>query len=120
MSNRIPPPPRGAGASGRRLWRSVQSRFVLDEHESALLREAMRTVDLLDQLAALVEVEGPLLDGKVHPAAVEARLQRVTLARLVASLRLPDDLDERPQRRGAARGTYRRRRGELRSVAGAS
>ncbi|MFC5208610.1 hypothetical protein ACFPM0_18860 [Pseudonocardia sulfidoxydans] len=45
-------------------------------------------------------------DGRVHPAVIEARQQRLTLARLVASLRVPDDGDVRPQRRGAARGFY--------------
>ncbi len=84
-------------------------RFELDEHELALLREAVRTASQLDALDAEVRAAGVLLDGKAHPALVEARQQRIVLARLVASLRLPeDDAGVRPQRRGAARGSYGR------------
>jgi hypothetical protein len=90
--------------------------FVLDEHELVLLREATRTVDLLTRLDAEVREHGPMVDAaqgqKVNPAAVEARAQRIALARLLAALRLPlgDDGDvaagARPQRRVGVRGTY--------------
>jgi len=49
---------------------------------------------------------------KAHPAAVEARQQRIALARILASLRLPsgDEGDRkagaRPSRRVGVRGTY--------------
>lgn len=49
---------------------------------------------------------------KAHPAAVEARQQRIALARLLAALRLPAGADgdeaqgRRPQRRVGARGVY--------------
>lgn len=113
MSDRIPAAPKGTGPSGRRLWREVQTRFELDEHERALLVEVVRTVDQLDALDAIVAAEGVLeaATGRAHPALVEARQQLAILARLVATLRLPDDEDRRPQRRGAARGTYRGGRG---------
>jgi hypothetical protein len=86
--------------------------FELDEHEMALLIEAVRTVDLLELLDAAVRKDGPLLDSpqglKAHPAAVEARQQRIALARLLAALRLPagEAADGRPQRRVGVRGTY--------------
>lgn len=102
------PAPAGTRAAGRRLWRSVVDAFDLEEHELALLREAVRTVDQLDQLAAVVAEDGPMVDGKVHPALTESRQLRPVLARLLASLRVPEDDDTRPQRRGAARGTYRK------------
>jgi hypothetical protein len=62
--------------------------------------------DRIEALDKAVTRDGVLLDGKAHPALVESRLQRVTLGRLVAALRLPDRQDQKPQRRGAFRGTY--------------
>jgi len=106
-----PTPPTGTKASGRRLWRSVVDGFELEEHELALLREAVRTVDLLDALAEIVADDGPMVDSpqgrRTHPAVVEARQLKIALARLLAALRLPsDEEDGRPQRRGGARGVY--------------
>jgi len=108
--------PPGLGPAGRRLWSSVVGPFELDEHERALLVEAVRTVDLLDQLDAAVRNDGPMLDSpqglRAHPAAVESRQQRITLARLLAALRLPagEDGDRqanaRPPRKTATRGVY--------------
>ncbi len=106
-----PKPPAGVRAPGRRLWAAVTDDYELEEHELALLREAARTVDLLDRLDRRVREDGPIVSSpqgdRAHPAAVEARQQRIALARLLASLRLPaGDEAGRPQRRGAVRGTY--------------
>lgn len=108
--------PEGVKAAGRRLWSSVTDDYELDEHELSLLREAVRTVDLLADLDAAVRKDGALVESpqgiKAHPAAVEARQQRIALARLLAALRLPageeDDrqASARPQRRVGARGVY--------------
>ncbi|WP_217899391.1 hypothetical protein [Blastococcus mobilis] len=80
---------------------------------SALLAEAVRTVDLLDHE---VRRDVPTIDSprglRAHPAAVEARQQRIALARLISALRLPDDNvgvrrpPGRPQRRTGVRGVY--------------
>ncbi|MEV0626016.1 hypothetical protein [Nonomuraea wenchangensis] len=113
----VPRVPANTGPAGKRLWGDVLGAYELEEHEMALLREMVRTVDLLDDLDAVVRrdgllVEGPKGDQKMHPAVVEARQARIALARLAASLRLPsgDEEDQanrrRPQRRGAARGVY--------------
>ncbi|MGH3777648.1 MAG: hypothetical protein ACRDRR_18285 [Pseudonocardiaceae bacterium] len=111
-----PKPPTGTRAAGKRLWCSVVDHYDLDEHELALLREAVRTVDLLEELDRLVRREGPIVDSpqgtKAHPAAVEARQQRIALARVLAALRLPSGEDgdrqsgARPQRRAGVRGVY--------------
>lgn len=111
MGEKAPTAPKGTRASGRRLWSSVVDRYELEEHEAALLREAVRLVDLLDELQAVVDRDGPLLGTgekrRVHPAAVEARQSRIALARVLAALRLPDaDSGKRPQRRLGARGVY--------------
>ena len=91
------------------MWQSVTEALSLDAHEAMLLAEAGRTLDLLDKLTDELQRLGPLLpDGKVQPCVIEARLQRITLTRLIASLRLPPDLTDplrRPARR-PARGAY--------------
>jgi hypothetical protein len=77
-------------------------------HELGLLLEACRTSDDLDNLAKVIAADGPMLDGKPHPALAEARQLRIVLSRLTASLRVPDEDENRPQRRGAARSHYAR------------
>lgn len=116
MSNTIPAPPEGTKAGGLQLWSTVLGDYELEEHELALLREAVRTVDLLDELDGIVKTEGAVIDSpqgrKAHPAAVEARQQRIALARVLAALRLPTGDEDnqaqsaRPQRRVGARGVY--------------
>lgn len=91
-----PNPPSGTGRSGRRLWRSIVAVYELNEHELALLRQAARTADVVDDLQAVVDREGALTttrlgETKAHPALVELRQQRLVLARLLAALRLPVD-----------------------------
>ena len=114
---RTPSPPKGSGRSGRKLWLSIMNDLDLDTHEELLLLQAVRAVDRLDLMAAELE-SAPLTvtnskgDEVAHPLLIESRQTALMLARLVASLRLPsglveggEDLD-RPQRRGAARGSY--------------
>ena len=112
MTTDKPRTPDGLRAPGLRLWRSVVDVWSLDEHELAMLVEAVRTVDLLDRL---VRKDGPIIPTpqgpRAHPAAVEARQQRIALARLLAALRLPDgeegdESQNRRQRRVGARGVY--------------
>jgi hypothetical protein len=108
----IPRPPKGAGPSGRRLWRSVQREFELGEHERCLLTAMVRQVDRLDELEELIAAEGLLVTGhgttKMHPAVVEARQTAIAVARIAACLRLPageEDEDAQPgQRRSGVRG----------------
>jgi hypothetical protein len=108
--------PEGLHSSGRALWRSVIGEYELEQHEAVLLLEACRACDLLDDLARIIDAEGPMIDGRVNPAVVEARQLKIALARLVAALRLPagEEGDEqqgarRPQRRVGARGVYQLR-----------
>ncbi|ORV07918.1 P27 family phage terminase small subunit [Mycobacterium celatum] len=85
--------PRGLRAAGKRLWRSVTRDFDLDDHEAMLLREACRTVDQLDDLQAEVDANGAVVESsqgvRVHPAVVEARQQRLVLAKIMSALGLP-------------------------------
>ena len=87
MPDNAPSPPTGTCAAGRRLWASVVTDYTLDEHELAVLTEAVRTVDtvdLLDKLETVIRSEGPIVESpqgrKANPAAVEARAQRIVLA----------------------------------------
>ena len=109
-------PPAGLGTEGLALWSAVTADYELDQHELALLAAACRTADRLQDLAdaltdAPLTVENKRGDLIVQPLLVEQRQQSLVLARLVASLRLPSGETEdgeliRPQRRGAARGSY--------------
>lgn len=114
----IPKAPAGTKTAGRRLWQSILAEYELEEHEAALLREMVRTVDRLDELHALVDRDGVMVGDRLHPAMVEARQLRIALARLSAALRLPAGDEEsgdakqgtrRPQRRVGVRGPYRMR-----------
>ncbi len=110
-----PRPPKGAQRAGVALWNAVLDEYELEEHELLLLREMVRTADVLDALEARVAADGVLLSSsqgeRAHPALVEARQQRITLARLQAALRLPSGEEgegdsRRPQRRMGVRGVY--------------
>ena len=110
MKQQRPPSDLTRAGRGRRLWRAITQELELNEHELGLLHEAARCLDTLDQLDSLTRRSGVLLpDLRLAPWIVETRQQQLVLARLLACLRLPDDLAEpeaRPQRRGGARGPY--------------
>lgn len=111
-----PSMPAGLRTPGKRLWKSIVDEFEMDEHELSLLVETVRTVDVLDLLDARIRRDGPIVSSpqgdKANPALVEARQQRIALARLLAVLRLPagDESDQkagtRVQRRVGVRGAY--------------
>lgn len=108
---KIPDPPAGLRRSGKALWRSVLRDYELEEHEHQLLREACRTVDLLDSLQVVLERDGVLSESsqgvRTHPAATELRQQRIAFARLLTALRIPTGEDAgREQARGGVRGVY--------------
>lgn len=104
--------PEGLKWGGRKLWEATVADYELSQHETNLLLQACRTVDTLDLLQAHVDVDGPVIDGptgpKIHPALVECRQARITLARLLAALGLPTGVaDDGPkQQRRSTRGVY--------------
>jgi hypothetical protein len=103
--------PAGLSKTGRDLWRRLTKHLEFDAQEVLVLGEACRIADRLDSLDAVIRRDGPTLpDGRPLPALMEARQQAITLSRLIASLRLPEDLSDpkrRPQQRGGSRGIYR-------------
>lgn len=107
--------PAGLAATGRRLWTSALADYEFDAHEELLLLQACRCADRLDRLATEAEsspvtVVNAKGDQVAHPALTESRQQAITLARLLAALRMPSGEQGgeliRPQRRGGARGAY--------------
>ncbi|WP_193607144.1 hypothetical protein [Nocardioides lijunqiniae] len=108
MTSTAPKPPNDLKRSGRALWRAVLGPFDLDEHERQLLHETCRTRDLCDRLQTVLDAEGVMSTSsqgvRVHPAAVELRQQRITLARLLAALNVPSGEEEAAPR--APRGVY--------------
>lgn len=113
VKTKLPPAPKGLESGGRRLWRSVVADFELHQAELDVLERACRSCDYVRRLDRVVARDGlgdPSDPSHVHPALVESRLQSQVLARLIALLRLPDENDVRPQRRGGFRGPYRKAR----------
>lgn len=112
----LPQPPDDLREEGLALWWSILEDLDLDQHELSLLRAAARTADRLEDIAdELTRVPLTVTNHKgdevSHPLLVEQRMQAAAHAKLLASLRLPSGLTEggdlkRPQRRGAARGSY--------------
>jgi len=103
--------PKELGAAGKRLWNAIDREFELEEHELSLLKEACRTLDLLERLTEAIAEEGPFVDGRITDAVKEVRQQRIVLARLLAALRVPAGVAEDHQasardRRSSPRGVY--------------
>ncbi len=112
MTTTAPKAPSDLRRSGRALWRAVHAAFELDEHERQLLHETCRTRDLCDRLQTVLDADGVMSESsqgvRVHPAAVELRQQRITLARLLAALNVPSGEAAEPAlgQRRAVRGVY--------------
>ena len=105
------PAPAGITGAGLALWDQLTEALELTMTERQVAVELCRTVSLCEQLDGELRALGPVVDGqrgiKVNPIAAELRQQRLVVARLVASLNIPDPDDvDRPSRRGAVRGVY--------------
>ena len=108
----IPKAPEGLGPGGRKLWRSILADFDLGEHERLMLQQACHTADSCAALQGVVAAEGELIADHLgrqvpHPALRELRQQRLVLARMIVTLRVPlGDEDA-----GSGRSQYRGIRG---------
>lgn len=85
-------PPRGLGAAGRALWRSIVDEYTLEPHERVLLAEACRTADELERLRAEAAsadliVQGSTGQPRPNPLFGEVRRHSESLARLLRALR---------------------------------
>ncbi|MBC2639662.1 MULTISPECIES: terminase [unclassified Rhodococcus (in: high G+C Gram-positive bacteria)] len=112
--------PETFGEGGKAMWREVTSTYALSSTELALLKQLCRTIDRLDVLELAAKGVAPVFEARqgtvMHPVFVEIRQQSTVMARLIASLRLPDaptiaapkvdDAPKRPQRRSGSRPYY--------------
>lgn len=94
--SRTPPKPPGIGSRASKLWRALNDEYEFTPPEAALLVEACRCVDRLDQLDDAIREVGPMVAGStgqpvVNPALTEARGQQAVLHRLIAALQLSED-----------------------------
>jgi hypothetical protein len=92
--------PRGLGADGKSLWRSMVADLAddleFDARELAILAAAARQSDMIAKLERLVAAEGLSVRGSagqpvLHGGVAELRQSRVALARLLGEI----DLDDR-------------------------
>lgn len=111
MARRTAPPDDLKGR-GRDLWAACIKRDPAladsDNPQRPVLHEAARLADQLDELAGMLAKDGPIVtDAKgipaPHPAVKISQAGQALLARLLASLRMPDASAKRPQRRGSPR-----------------
>lgn len=93
-----PRAPKGLKTGGKLLWQRVLNDFDLGQHEEAVLLQACRIVDILDRLQAVIDAGDVIVTSpqgsKANPAVVEFRQQAVTLAKCMASLRIPFEDDQ--------------------------
>lgn len=107
-----PFPPPGCGAAGKALWSAVLGVCDPEDHELLVLAEVADVADHLAVLRGIVTTGGLLGDdGKVAPAVVEQRLQRLLLLRMLADLGIPTDTDGPAMGTAStgSRGSYGRR-----------
>lgn len=108
MTKRMPV---GLEKRGKALWKSIFDAYEISEAEASILEQACRTRDVIDALQEQVASDGMMIassqGSRLHPGIVEARQQRLALARLLATLgaQAPDDDDDLPRSTGA-RGVY--------------
>jgi hypothetical protein len=95
QSTGAPDPPDGLAERGHAFWCAITGQWELRADELELLREIVRTVDMVETLAAVVAREGPTVmvanSLKTHPSMVELRQQRHLLGRMLGQLALVDE-----------------------------
>lgn len=90
----VPKAPRGLSAPSRALWEAIVADYVLMPHHLSLLEQAMRSLDRAEAARRLVDAEGLLVAGKLHPLTRVERDSRDQFARIVKQLGL--DLEALP------------------------
>jgi len=90
-SRNRPPPPDGLPADAAALWVKLCANVAADYFAGAdlVLLEALVTADHEKRRCdALVQLEGPIVDGKAHAAAKLSNQYAATVAALSSKLRL--------------------------------
>ena len=105
--------PDGITGAGLERWNRLHDalEFTMTEHQITV--ELCRTVTLCELVDKELAITGPVVEGqrglRMNPIAAELRQQRLTAARLVASLGIPpvDAHLAAPRSRNGVRGVYR-------------
>lgn len=110
--------PEGLSVGGLELWQNVVEGHTLDAVQKVQLLEACRAKDRLDKLDEVLRGDVDVWARLVHRTRTDdyelhiddaAKLANATanqMKQLLAALRLPDESGKKPQKRGAARGSY--------------
>ena len=94
-----PKPPVMLNAAGKALWSSVVAKYDLRVDDLAVLESACKTSDMIatldkawDELGQPFLTRGSMGQDVIHPLIGERRAQASALARLLAQLKLPDEM----------------------------
>jgi hypothetical protein len=110
--------PEGLESGGLALWTAVTEANVLDAVQVVQLTEACRLKDRLDKLDLVLRGDVDVWARLTHRTRTEDYELKIDdafaksvsgsnqMKQLLAALRLPDESGKKPQRRGAARGSY--------------
>lgn len=88
--------PEKLGAKARALWADVTGKYDLRSDELRVLEDACREIDLVERIESELRdgdlvVRGSQGQPVASPLVQEVRQHRAVLARLLGSLKLPDD-----------------------------
>jgi len=105
-------PPSKLSGKARKLWTETTTAFNLREDELRVLEDACREGDLVDRLEAEVAKSGLMVEGSqgqpvASPLITEIRQHRTVVARLLQSLKLPEDAESAEAERVKRSATMR-------------
>lgn len=111
-----PKAPARLTAKSRALWTKLTKEFEFRADELRVLEDCCREIDLIERMEtelrdAPMVVRGSMGQPVAAPLVQEVRQHRATLARLFASLKLPDDSSSQEQRSSQARNAAQARWG---------
>jgi hypothetical protein len=112
---KIPPAPKGLGPAGRELWQETWAdlgdTWELTAREQRYLRLAAAQADHVADLEQLLQKEGLTAKGSqgqpvLHAALAECRNGRLAIHRLLGSIQVPVDEDEKPEKVTSVRARH--------------
>ncbi len=88
-------PPAGLGKAGKRVWGLIHAEFQLDARELLVLEQAARQADAVAALELEIAEAGLVGRGsrgqlRLSPTVSELRQARLSVAKLLRDLALPD------------------------------
>jgi phage terminase small subunit len=96
---KISKPPSHLSASSKRWWSSIASEFQLEPHHIAILSQAAKCLDRIEEARSNLDRDGLVVRdrfgcAKPHPAVAIERDAKVLFARLLRELRLDCEPEE--------------------------